>query len=139
MARILIIDEALELRVALTRFLAALGHNVVAFDSHDEVLGIGRKVGVPNRVNLVILEVLAAGPNTLQVIAELKEALPGMKLLITAHPEAPAALYGPKLLAQAFGATAALLKPFTAAELQSTIELILAPPDTDTPRRRPPN
>lgn len=139
MARILIIDEALELRVALTRFLAALGHNVVAFDSHDEVLGIGRTLGVPNRVDLVILEVLAAGPNTLQVIAELKEALPGMKLLITAHPEAPAALYGPKLLAQAFGATAALLKPFTAAELQSTIELILAPPDTDTPRRRPPN
>lgn len=136
MARILIIDEALELRVALTRFLAALGHNAVAFESQDEVLGIGRTLGVPEKVDLVILEVLAAGPSTLQTIAALKDALPGAKLLVTAHPEAPAALYGPKLLAQAFGATAALLKPFTAAELQATVELILEPPGAPAPRRR---
>lgn len=138
MARILIIDEALELRVALTRFLAALGHDVVAFESHHEVLGIGRQLGVPKQVDLAILDVLAADPDTLRTIAALKDALPDMKVVVTAHPEALAAFYGPTLLARALGVAAALLKPFTAAELQSMIELILTPPDAGAPLSCPP-
>ncbi len=127
MARILVIEEDLELRVALTRFLAALGHDVVAFDSHDEVMNIGCELGIPTQIDLAILDVAAADPQALRDIAALKDAFPHLAVVVTAKPEALAALYGPSLLARALGAAAALLKPFTAAQLQATIERILAP------------
>jgi response regulator RpfG family c-di-GMP phosphodiesterase len=140
MARMLVIDEALELRVALTRFLAALGHDVVAFESHAEVLALGQNLGIPERIDLAIVEVLAVDPRTLQLVAELKSAFPGVKIAVTTRPELAAARHGPALLSQALGVVMAIFKPFTAADLEAVVNRVLAShePDSPKPRRQDP-
>lgn len=127
MARILIIDEALELRIALTRFLAALGHEVVALASAEDVIGPDRRLIASDNFDVAILEVAGPDARTLRLVAILKGIFAGLKIVVSAKPEVAAAFDGPASLSRALGAAAAIFKPFTAAQLSGTLDRLLDP------------
>lgn len=128
-ARILVIEEALELRIALTRFLSALDHDVVALASAVEIPQLASKLATP--IELAILDVPGADPRAMQSVTLMKGAFPGVRIIVTTRPEVAAALRSPAPLSQALGVTAAIFKPYTAEQLRDVLERVLAPDDSN--------
>lgn len=125
MARILVIEEELELRVALTRFLAALEHDVVALAAVGEIPQIGSRLVIP--VELVVLDVPGADPRALQLITTVKDAFPGVKIVVTTKPEAAIAFRDQASMSLALGVATAIFKPYTADQLRAALDTLFAP------------
>jgi DNA-binding response OmpR family regulator len=127
MARVLIIDDDVTLRQALTKHLEHGGHDVrQAADGNAGVRAYERQAA-----DLVIVDIFMPGQGGLQTIGRLRREWPGVKILAMSGTKSAGAL-DVAGHATSLGADRFITKPFEAAELLELISTMLkertAPP-----------
>jgi CheY-like chemotaxis protein len=121
MAQVLIIDDDIALRQALTRHLEHAGHVVrQASQGAEGVAALERRPA-----DLVIVDIFMPGQGGLQTIGRMKQDWPGMRI-IAISGAAPNAPLDVKQHAIALGADSFLRKPFEAAALMELVGSLLA-------------
>ena len=126
MARILIIDDDVTLRQALTKHLEHAGHDVR--QAADGTAGV--RAHERHAADLVIVDIFMPGQGGLQTIGRLRREWPGVKILAMSGTKAGALDVAGH--ATSLGADRFITKPFEAAELLELIRTMLkertAPP-----------
>lgn len=117
MADILIIDDDPQMRRFLIRVLEGAGHTVHEANNGGEGLALFRRV----HPLLVITDLVMPDTEGLETIRELRGEAPTTPIVAISGGSLPVYLRA----ATAFGATAALAKPFVADELLSTVTDLL--------------
>jgi CheY-like chemotaxis protein len=120
MARILIIDDDLQIRVALRHLLSSNGHDVEeAVNGEDGIVCYQE-----HPADLVILDIMMPGINGLEVIEILQKDFPKVRIvtLSAAHQVGRANLLPASIL---LGALRAVRKPFESEYLLSVIDELL--------------
>ena len=120
MARILIIDDDVTLRQALTKHLEHAGHEVrQAADGDAGVRAYERRAA-----DVVIVDIFMPGQGGLQTIARLRREWPAVKIVaISGTQRAGAIDVGGHALA--VGADRFISKPFEAAELAALVDTLV--------------
>jgi DNA-binding response OmpR family regulator len=121
MARILIIDDDVTLRQALTKHLEHAGHEVrQAADGDAGVRAFER-----HAADVVIVDIFMPGQGGLQTIGRLRREWPAVKILaMSGVGNAGAIDVGGH--AMAVGADQFVTKPFEAAELTALVQALLS-------------
>lgn len=117
MARILIIDDDDLLRSTLKQALEHFGHSVR--EAADGIQGIAAYHAEP--AELVITDIVMPEKEGLDIIRDLRRDYPGLRIIAMSGGLA----YDPKLylhMAERFGATAVLAKPFELTELRRIVD-----------------
>jgi len=122
MAKILVIDDIEAIRHALSIVLEKEGHEVV--QAEDGLEGIRRLR--ESSVDLLITDVLMPGADGIEVIKEVRNAAPGLKVIAMSGGGNRLPAGFSLKMAQAFGAKAVLYKPFENAELVEMVRSVLA-------------
>jgi DNA-binding response OmpR family regulator len=121
MARVLIIDDDIALRVALTRHLEQAGHDVrQAGQGADGIRAFER-----HPADVVIVDIFMPGQGGLQTIDQLRRGWPAVKIVAISG----VANTGPLDIAAhavALGADRFLAKPLEAADLVALVPTLLA-------------
>lgn len=120
MASILIVDDDDILRTTLAHALETFGHTVRQAADGNE--GIAAFRAQP--ADLVLTDIVMPEKEGLDIIRDLRRDFPRLRIIAMSGGLA----YDPKLylhMAARFGATAVLSKPFSLAELRSTVEAAL--------------
>ena len=120
MARILIIDDDQQIRVALRQLLQSAGHEVEEAINGEEGIACYRG----QAADLVILDLMMPGINGLEVITTLQKDFPGVRIvtLSAAHQLGRANLLAASVL---MGALRSIPKPFVPEDLMRVIEELL--------------
>lgn len=121
--KILIIDDAGPVVVLCVNVLQALGYAVKGANRGEAALDILRK----ERFDLMVLDYKMPGLTGFEVFAQARALHPDLAVvLVTGHGT-------PDIVDEAnrLGFASILLKPFTSAELRSTVEKVLAEHDQE--------
>lgn len=122
MAKILVIDDVEAIRLAMSIVLEKEGHEV--FQAGDGLEGIRRLR--ETSVDLLITDVLMPGADGIEVIKEVRQIAPGLRVIAMSGGGNRLPAGFSLKMAQAFGARAVLYKPFENAELVETVRSVLA-------------
>lgn len=126
MARILIIDDDVAMRHAMRTPLERHGHQVAEAGDGKAGLAIYQEAVF----DLVVTDIIMPGMEGLETVLALRKFTPALKIIaISAGGKGDASDY--LELATRFGAAKTLRKPFTAEELISTVEAMLARPNPE--------
>lgn len=120
MASILIIDDDDILRATLARALEIFGHTVRQAADGNE--GIAAYRAQP--ADLVLTDIVMPEKEGLDIIRDLRRDFPNLRIIAMSGGLA----YDPKLylhMAERFGATAVLAKPFDVEQLRQTVDAAL--------------
>ncbi len=120
MAVILVIDDDEAMRRMVVKTLSADNHRVVEAPNGDE----GMKMLGTIKPDAVITDILMPQKEGIETIREIREAAPGMKIIAMSGGGSSHNLMFLDV-ARAFGADAALAKPFRPAELKDTVARVL--------------
>jgi DNA-binding response OmpR family regulator len=123
MARILVIDDEVQLRGVVRRILERAGHEVVEAGDGEAGLKLHREHGA----DLVLLDIFMPGRDGIEMIRDLKTEAPGTKIIVMSGGGRRGNL---DLLddARLLGASRALRKPFELAELLALVQELLSEP-----------
>ena len=121
MPRILIIDDDASMRLALRHALERRGHQVAeAADGQSGLAAYQRTV-----FDLVVTDIIMPGMEGLETVLALRKFSPHLKIIaMSAGGKGDANNY--LELAEHFGATRTLRKPFEAEAFISTVDAVLA-------------
>lgn len=124
MARILVIDDEREVRIATRRILEKSGHDVIEAGTGEE----GIEALESTAVDLVISDIMMPGQGGVESLAQMRELYSGLRMIaMSAHAldELPEA--------QRVGASRAIIKPFKAETLIRMVDEVLnnEEPDAD--------
>jgi DNA-binding response OmpR family regulator len=123
MARVLIIDDDVTLRQALTKHLEHAGHEVrQAADGNAGVRAFER-----HAADVVIVDIFMPGQGGLQTIGRLRREWPGVKILAMSGTKSAGAI-DVAGHATSLGADRFITKPFEATELLELIRTLLVAP-----------
>lgn len=131
MARILIIDDEIDVRTALAKVLERAGHQVEVADSGEAGLRSFQLHGA----DLIVTDVIMPGLNGVEVVKQLRDAkFDGRIIAISGGGNVAAAGYAPGAItttaylaaAAKSGADAVLSKPFERQELVELVNSLLA-------------
>ena len=112
--RILVVDDEMIVREALSNYLREDGYEAVAVETGAEAL---RKVE-GERWNVLFVDLKMPGMDGLEVLSYIKRSFPGIEVvLLSGHPSVEAAMKGVKL-----GASEYLNKPPDIDELEETVK-----------------
>lgn len=125
MGTIIIIDEAQELRTALTNILSGRGHAVYSFATGRLFAEALAARTVPVDAELAIVDIATPDVVGIEAIRMIKLRHPGAKILALAETGRFGTSESQRLLAQMAGAQSVLVKPFTAQELAAAIQQLL--------------
>lgn len=121
MARILIIDDDVSLRQALTKYLERAGHEVRQAAQGDT----GVRAFERHAADLVLVDIFMPGSGGLQTIGRLRREWPAVKI-VAMSGAARAGLLDVEQHALALGADRFLEKPFESTTLVAVIATLLA-------------
>lgn len=123
MARILVVDDEELIRASIAAMLRRAGHLVtLAVDGEDALEKFG-----PARHDLVITDIVMPRMEGIETVRALRQIEPGVRIIaISGSGGSDRGFY--LRAASALGADATLQKPFRAAELQQTVDSLLAAP-----------
>ena len=122
---ILVIDDESSLREILCRVLADAGHRVTGAANGKEA----SKVLLTAAFDVVLTDVIMPEKDGMQVISEIRKRYPEVKIIaMSGGGHVPQDQY--LRIAKGLGAHAVLEKPFPNQQLLSTIETMLAAPDS---------
>ncbi|MDA0747084.1 MAG: response regulator [bacterium] len=116
MARILVIDDDYEIRLALRKLLELSGYEVIeAANGHD-----GARLYSRNPVDLIITDIFMPDKDGVEVLLELRTDYPDIKVIVISGE-------GRNFLpaAQDFGALRTFPKPFPSQELLQAVKELL--------------
>ncbi len=117
MARILVIDDDVQLQRMLKLTLQVLGHEVEqAFDGAE---GVRRCQASPP--DAVLTDILMPKQDGLQTIRELRKTCPDVRIIAMSGGSERLATMDPLSFAAHFGARSVLYKPFGAKELSAAL------------------
>lgn len=120
MARVLIIDDDVILRQALTKHLERAGHDIrQAADGDAGIRACERQAA-----DVVIVDIFMPGQGGLQTIDRLRRAWPGVKIVAMSGAPSAGSL-DVKRHAVALGADRFIGKPFEAAELVRVVATLV--------------
>jgi two-component system, NtrC family, nitrogen regulation response regulator NtrX len=122
LARILVVDDEREVRVATRRILERSGHEVVEAGTGEE----GIEVLETTAVDLVITDIMMPGQGGVESLAQMRELYSGLRVIaMSAHAldELPEA--------QRLGAARTIVKPFTVETLTRMVDEVLSGEDPD--------
>ena len=122
MARILVVDDEREVRIATRRILEKSGHEVVEASTGEE----GIEVLESTAVDLVITDIMMPGQGGVESLAQMRELYSGLRIIaMSAHAldELPEA--------QRLGAARTIVKPFTVDTLTRLVGEVLSGEDPD--------
>jgi len=124
MARILLVEDALEVRRTLRRMLETEGHSIIEAGNGNEAIALLRE----GPVDLVITDIVMPGTDGIELLRQLPEIKPGLPVIAMSGggKQLPATVG--LSLAKAFGALHTLYKPFRKPELVRMIDGLLCPP-----------
>jgi DNA-binding NtrC family response regulator len=127
MARILVIDDEVQLRSVVRRILERAGHEVVEAGDGEAGLKLHRERGA----DLVLADIFMPGRDGIELIRDLKAEAPGTKIIVMSGGGRRGNL---DLLddARLLGATRALRKPFELAALVALVRDVLGEPPAPT-------
>lgn len=113
MARILIIDDARDIRVALRKLLERVGYEVLEAANGMEA----SRLYNASPVDLVITDILMPEKDGVEILLELRKAHPGIKAIVISGE-------GQEFLpvAEDFGALRTFSKPFEPGEVLRTVK-----------------
>ena len=117
MARILVIDDEREVRIATRNILERSGHEVVEASTGEEGIGVLKTTAV----DLVITDIVMPGQGGVESLAQMRELYSGLRIIaMSAHAldELPEA--------KRMGAVRAIIKPFTVETLIKLVDEVLA-------------
>ncbi len=121
MAKIIVIDDEGAIRSTVRRILERVGHQVWEAEDGKAGLGlIGREAP-----DLVITDLLMPEKEGIETIQELRATDSDLPI-VAISGAGSAEEGGPLLDAELFGANATLPKPFSASDLQETVDRVLA-------------
>src|SRR4051812_18622268 len=118
MARVLVIDDDLDMRMLLEETLKSAGYDVVLASDGKEGLTIYRTTPA----DVVITDIYMPGKGGLETIIELRQSYPEVPIIALSGTGAARAMLS---IAQKFGAVAVLQKPFAAEDLINTVKKVL--------------
>ncbi|HEX4600635.1 MAG TPA: response regulator [Gemmatimonadales bacterium] len=123
MARILVIDDEVQLRGVVRRILERAGHDVVEAGDGDEGLKRHREHGA----DLVLLDIFMPGRDGIELIRDLRAEAPETKIVVMSGGGRRGNL---DLLddARMLGASRSLRKPFELAALLALVREMLGEP-----------
>src|SRR6266481_6328478 len=135
MARVLIIDDDVTLRQALTKHLELAGHEVRQAADGDA----GIRANERHAADVVIVDIFMPGQGGLQTIGRLRREWPAVKIVAMSGVKSAGAIdVGGH--AVALGADRFLTKPFEAATLVALVSAVLGGKQegsAEAPRARP--
>jgi len=117
MARILVIDDEREVRIATRRILERAGHEMVEAGTGEE----GIEVLESTAVDLVITDIMMPGQGGVESLAQMRELYSGLRVIaMSAHAldELPEA--------KRLGAARTIVKPFSVDTLTKLVEEVLS-------------
>ncbi len=120
MARILIIDDEIDLRTLLVRALKAAGHTVTQAGTGREAIPMLRA----DPPDLVLTDLVMPDQDGLEVIMMIRKELPAIRVIAMSGGSPRASLY--LGLARKLGARVMLAKPFTQEQLFSALDEALS-------------
>ncbi|MGE3967991.1 MAG: response regulator transcription factor [Dongiaceae bacterium] len=121
----IIIEEALELRTALTNILSGRGHTVHGFSTGDQFTEAMAAHTAPVSTTLAIVDTASPDVVGLEAIRLIRRRYPAAKILAMVETGRFGTSDSQRILAQSAGAEGVLVKPFTAQELASSIRELL--------------
>ena len=124
MARVLIIDDDVTLRQALTKYLERAGHDVRQAAQGDA----GVRAYERHAANVVLVDIFMPGPGGLQTIGRLRREWPAVKIVAMSGAPHAGSLDVAKH-ALALGADRFLEKPFEPTTLVALIATLLGERD----------
>jgi CheY-like chemotaxis protein len=110
MARVLVIDDDLDMRMLLEETLKSAGHEVVLASDGKEGLAMYRT----KPADVVITDIYMPEKGGLETIIELRQSYPDVPIIALSGTGAARAMLS---IAQKFGAVGVLQKPFAAQDL----------------------
>ena len=120
MARILVIDDEYDIRIALRKMLEYAGYEVIEASNGRE----GIQVFTQNAVDLIITDILMPEKDGVEILRELRADYPSVKIIAISgrgHEYLP--------IAREFGAFSTLFKPFQQSDvLKAVAEALAAQP-----------
>ena len=120
MARILVVDDSPDVRLALATILEDAGHDVVESEDGDQVFDIA----VSESPNLVLLDVMMPRVNGFDALATLKadtRTSPIPVIMVTAKGRSE-----DMAMARSLGAVEYITKPWTAGDVELRVNWALA-------------
>ena len=128
MAKVLLVDDAADVRRSVRRALIKLGHEVWDVPDGSDALPLLDVVSF----DLVITDAYMAGVDGMELLVRIQQrGNPVPVVMISGGGHLPRERV--LAMAQGCGAVATIEKPFTTEQLRQTIDPLLAPP----PARRP--
>jgi DNA-binding response OmpR family regulator len=121
MSTILVVDDELELRVSLSRFLQRSGYEVFTAANGHEGIALTRFI----RVNVVVTDILMPEKEGLETIRQLRREFPGLKLIAVSG----GGVVDPVnylSLARKLGVDRTFAKPFSFFELGAAIRELIS-------------
>ena len=120
MTRILVIEDDIHVRDVLRKILVRAGYEVVEARDGNE----GLKRYHETKTDLIITDIIMPEKDGIETIAELKTENPDVKIIAISG----GGTFGPKpylQVAEGFGASRLIRKPFKAEDLLGTVEDVL--------------
>ena len=118
MARILVIDDDVNIRVFFRQVLKRVGHEVIEAQDWLEGMRLFRR----QRTDLVITDIFMPHKEGLETIRELKRDFPGIKIIAITGADVFMGADHVLGMAQTFGAIYVMKKPFNVAMLLDVVE-----------------
>lgn len=121
MAKVLIIDDDIQIRKVVRKSLEREGHTVIEAANGEEGIEAYRK----EPTDLVITDIIMPGKEGIETIKDFTREFPGIKVIAISGGSQHLA---PELwlnVAKCLGAVQTLTKPFTYEELIETVNLLL--------------
>lgn len=122
MAKILVIDDDVQLRRLMQRVLDAAGHATIAAANGD----VGLQLFRAQRPPLVITDLLMPQGEGIETIRAIRGLAPDTRILAISGSVVRANFPDYLVIAEKLGADATLAKPFTPPELLATVARLLA-------------
>ena len=118
MAKILIIEDELQIRIILEKILKLAGHEVILASNGAE--GVSRFRAAPT--DLVLTDIFMPDQEGVETISQLRREFPDIKIIAMSGHD------GPMLaVAKHLGVSAILQKPFSSEELLKAVSRSLSP------------
>lgn len=118
MAEILVLDDVLDAVILVKKILTRQGHTVHTFTEEEEAISYAGK----NHVDLAILDIKLKKMSGIQVLEQLKNLSPDMKvIMLTGYPTIETAREAIEL-----GAGEYCVKPIDKTELEEKVAEVLA-------------
>ncbi len=120
MARILVVDDDLQVRKFISSVLTRAGHDILGAGDGHEGLALYRE----EAPDLVVIDIIMPEKEGIETIIELKRLNPGVRIIAISG----GGRVGPEgylMTARGLGAMETLQKPFTMEELVQSVDRVL--------------